>query len=241
MNFRPRSQIGVLVLAISASAAGTGCGSDSSDTGSSFAVADCSAEPRHSGDATYYAANGSGNCSFDPSPNDLRVAAMNHVDYDESNACGACVRVFGPLGEVTVRIVDRCPECPQGDIDLSREAFAEVAEVSRGRVQVEWQYVPCDVDGAVKYRFKEGSSQYWTAVQIRNHRSAIAKLEYEKSGAFVDVPREQYNYFVEAGGMGPGPYTFRVTDVYGNAIIDERIAFAEAREVSGQAQLPVCR
>src|SRR5262249_737479 len=36
----------------------------------------------HMGDGTYYVeANGGGNCSFDPTPNDLMVGAMNHTDY----------------------------------------------------------------------------------------------------------------------------------------------------------------
>ena len=33
-----------------------------------------------SGEGTYYDATGAGNCSFDPSPNDLMVAAMNAPD-----------------------------------------------------------------------------------------------------------------------------------------------------------------
>src|SRR5688500_15570127 len=35
----------------------------------------------HNGEATYYAADGSGNCSFDANPGDPMVAAMNIVDY----------------------------------------------------------------------------------------------------------------------------------------------------------------
>src|SRR6201999_2853878 len=75
----------------------------------------CSAVPAdESGDGTYYAADGTGNCSFDASPNDLLVAAMNHPDYGTAQWCGACVAVTGPKGTVTVRIVEQCPECPQG-------------------------------------------------------------------------------------------------------------------------------
>ncbi len=75
----------------------------------------CSAESEHSGQATYYDfADGSGACSFEPSPNDLMVAAMNAPDYAGAAACGSCARVFGPNGEITVRIVDLCPECPRG-------------------------------------------------------------------------------------------------------------------------------
>jgi hypothetical protein len=46
----------------------------------------------HAGQATYYAADGSGNCSFDAAPGDPLVAAMNDADYA---ACGGVWRVRG--------------------------------------------------------------------------------------------------------------------------------------------------
>lgn len=194
----------------------------------------------HSGDGTYYDANGDGNCMFGPSPNDLMVGAMNHSDYADSAACGACAAIQGPSGSVTVRIVDQCPECQPGDIDLSPQAFEKIAALSLGRVDITWSYVACAVSGPIRYRFKEGSNEWWTAVQVRNHRHAIAKLEVDKGGSFVEVKRESYNYFVDAAGMGPGPYTFRVTDVMGHVLTDTGIAHAEASEVAGAAQLPDC-
>lgn len=222
-----------------------GCSSsddnDGSASGGAGGAATCGGEPTHSGEATYYDfADGSGNCSFDPTPNDLMVGAMNHVDYAASAACGACARIQGPNGQVTVRIVDQCPECPQGDIDLSPEAFVLIAELAQGRVPISWQYAPCTVSGPIQYRFKEGSNQWWTAVQLRNHRHAISQFEVEKDGSFVVVPRQDYNYFVDASGMGPGPYTFRVTDVYGQVLVDSGIAHQEAQIVEGAAQFPEC-
>ena len=38
--------------------------------------------------------------------------------------------------------------------------------------------------------------------------------------------------------MGPGPYTFRVTDSYGNVLTDSGIALKVAGEVAGSAQFP---
>ena len=178
-------------------------------------------EPTHTGQATFYTtADGSGNCSFDKSPNDLMIGAMNATDYAASAACGGCAHVEGPNGDITIRIVDQCPECPQGNIDLSPTAFDGIAERAQGRVSITWTYVACAVTGPLSYRFKEGSSQYWTAVQVRNQHYRVAKFENQKDCAFIDVHRESYNYFVEPAGMGPGPYTFRVTDVYGGVVED---------------------
>ena len=89
------------------------------------------------------------------------------------------------------------------------------------------------------YHFKDGSNPWWTAVQIRNHRNPIAQLEYYAAGSWVSVPRTSYNYFVQTNpGMGPGPYTFRVTDSYGNMLTDTGISPIENGTVSGAGQFP---
>lgn len=196
--------------------------------------------PERTGEATYYDADGSGNCSFEPG-GDLMVAAMNAPDYDRAAWCGGCVDIDGPAGTVTVRIVDQCPGCASGDLDLSREAFALISPLAAGRVPITWREVPCDVTGPIRYRFKEGSNAYWTAIQIRNHRYPIAQVAARQAdGAWRDLPRESYNYFVAADGLGPGPYALRVTDDRGQALTDAGIALAEASEVPGTAQLAVC-
>lgn len=199
------------------------------------------ANPVNTGIATYYNATGAGNCSYDPSPDNLMVAAMNAEEYDNSAVCGSFVEVTGALGTVIVRIVDQCPECAAGHLDLSREAFAEIDEIVKGRVPITWQVVSPPIDGPIVYQFKDGSNQWWTAVQVRNHRNPVAKFEYlNDSNQWVEVGRLSYNYFVQTGpGMGVGPYTFRVTDIYGNVLTDSGIQFIENGEVSGANQFPV--
>jgi expansin len=197
--------------------------------------------PLREGRATYYAATGAGSCSFDPSPNDLMVAAISYVDYGDADYCGAYVEVYGPEGTVTVRIVDKCPDaqCAAGHLDLSREAFARIAPLERGIVPITWRVVSPDLTGPIAYHFKQGSNQWWTAVQVRNHRNPLVKLEYRTSpGAWIAAPRVDYNFFLEASGMGPGPYTFRVTDSYGNVLEDTGITFVEGGVVPGAAQFP---
>ena len=148
------------------------------------------------GIATYYSATGEGNCSFDATPGDLMVTAMNTPQWEDSAVCGTCLEVQGPRGAVTVRVVDRCPECASGHLDLSREAFARIAEPAQGRVSIQWRRVACAVEGPVAYRFKEGSSQWWVAIQVRNHRVPVQRLEVQRNGSWVDVRRADYNYFV---------------------------------------------
>ena len=196
--------------------------------------------PIHVGDATYYAATGAGNCSFPASPENMMVAAINAADYVDSALCGAYVQVKGANDTIIVRIVDQCPDCPANRIDLSPEAFAELADLSIGVVPISWQLVSYPLSSPIVYHFKEGSNQWWTAVQIRNHSNPIIKLEYQDSnGIFREVSRTSYNYFVQTTpGMGVAPYTFRVTDYFGHTIIDNGIPHIENGDVVGGAQFP---
>lgn len=200
--------------------------------------------PLQSGRATYYDATGDGNCMFGPSPNDLMVAAISHVNYSDpvpAAWCGAYVEATGELGSVVVRIVDKCPDagCLRGHLDMSPQAFAKIAPLEKGIVPITWRVVSPPIQGPIAYHFKEGSNQWWTAVQVRNHRNPLAKLEYRNAqGQWMAVPRVDYNFFVAERGMGPGPYSFRVTDIYGNVLSDSAIAHVEGGTVPGAAQFP---
>lgn len=99
------------------------------------------AGPEYSGEATYYDADGTGACGF-PASTDFFVAAMNGAQYAKAD-CGRCVSVTGPKGTVTVRIVDKCPGCDEGDLDLSMTAFGKIAKLSDGRVPITWRFVTC--------------------------------------------------------------------------------------------------
>lgn len=196
----------------------------------------------HTGEATFYTfASGAGSCMFDSTPNDLMIGAMNNIDYAGSAICGACASVTGPRGTIIIRIVDRCPECPQGNIDLSPLAFSQLGDTILGHIPIRWQLLPCSVTGPIVYHFKDGSNQWWTAVQIRNHTYPIYSLEYlTQQNTFKAVNRVEYNYFVEPAGMGPGPFTFRVTDIYGHVLVDSAITHVENGNVPGHAQFPEC-
>jgi expansin (peptidoglycan-binding protein) len=202
----------------------------------------CGAIPAsESGDGTYYAADGTGACSFDASPTDLMVAAMNAPDYATAAWCGACLEVQGPNGTITVRVVDECPGCQHGDLDLSQQAFQQIAALSAGRVPITWHEVACNVTGPVEYHFKNGANAFWTAIQLRNHRYPIAKLEAQGTGgAWQTVPRLDYNYFVQASGLGAGPYTLRVTDSRGQVLADSGIALGDNVTRDGTAQFAAC-
>jgi len=94
------------------------------------------------GEATWYDAHSANACGMSLAGSDYMVAAMNGDQYKKS-LCGTCARIKGPDGEVTVKIVDLCPGCSMGDIDLSEEAFAKIADLDDGRVKITWSFVAC--------------------------------------------------------------------------------------------------
>ena len=190
------------------------------------------------GVATYYDATGEGACSFDATPNDLDVAAIDMPEWNGSAPCGECAAVSGPKGSVTVRIVDLCPGCGTGHLDLSMQAFAKIADLSAGRVPITWQVVPCSVSGNLQYRYKEGSSQYWTAIQVRNHRLPVTALEVQVGGgAWRPVARSAYNYFVDAAGVGTqSGFNVRVTASDGQQLVDALPPVQSALVATGAAQ-----
>lgn len=222
------SAVGILLAAC-------GGGFETSGPGSGTTY---STEPK-SGLATFYDADGTGSCSFDPSPDDLDVVALNTGDFAGSAACGGCLRVTGPKGSVTVRVVDSCPPCGRNHLDLSEQAFAEIADKIDGRVEISYQAAACAVSGPLAYRFKEGSTRWWTAIQVRNHSVPIAKLEYQRSGAWREMKREGYNYFVDGEGVGdtPGGLRLRLTAADGRVVEDAVPGVEAGRTVRGTAEL----
>jgi len=105
-------------------------------------VADAGQE--FSGEATYYAADGTGACGFNATPNDLMVAALNGTQFSKKAWCGKCALVTGPKGTtVKVRIVDLCPGCKAGGLDLSKQAFLVLSPLSAGRIKITWHVTSC--------------------------------------------------------------------------------------------------
>jgi len=69
------------------------------------------------------------------------------------------------------------------------------------------------LNGPIAYNIKDGSTQYWSEAQFRNHLNPIARLEYMNGDKCVTVPRALYNNFVHTNpGIELRACTIRVTD-----------------------------
>lgn len=192
-----------------------------------------------SGDGTQYggvAGSNGGNCGIWVDEDDIYTCALNHAQYDSSKACGACIHAFGPLGDITVKVVDRCPECLPGDIDFSTGAFVKIATLEAGRVPIRWQFVPCALaedKRNIMVFYDAGTSPYYFKAMFSNLYVGLQSVEFlNEDNKWVPIHREMYNYFVYPGGLAEdkskvGPYTFRLTSWTGEQIVAENVA-AEA-------------
>ncbi|MEV8098465.1 expansin EXLX1 family cellulose-binding protein [Kitasatospora sp. NPDC085879] len=173
----------------------------------------------------YEAADGNGACLFGPS-GDMMIAAMNHTDYESSRACGAYVLVRAANGAtITVRIVNECPlPCAPGQLDLSQQAFAKLADLKVGRLPITWSLLsPAAAPATLSVRYKTGSSRYWCGIQVIGHRNPVAALEVRAAGGWRQLPRTDYNYFLAADGNGCGS-SIRITDIYGEHLTVDGLA-----------------
>lgn len=195
----------------------------------------------HTGEGTYYDRVSAGAANLDDYEASYYTAAMNNEDYMNGLA-GAFVEITDKDGDkINVLITDRLPEGKKGDIDLSRKAFARIEPLVTGRMNITWRIIPFPTAEPISYVFKPTSTQWWAEVQVRNGRYPIKKLEYYDNTAkkYVEMERQEYNYFTAGSGMGVGPYTFRVTDFYGHVLTDTNIFInTSSTPVKGKANFP---
>ena len=195
----------------------------------------CAAPPStstSSGKATFYdLAGGTGNCSFPSAPADDLFVALGPAQYAGAAACGSYLDVTGPKGKVRVKVIDSCPECAAGHLDLSRTAFKRIANEVQGIVPIKYKtVVNPPTPGLLRMRIKEGSSRYWFAVVVDNHGNRLTSVQVSSSGSsFRAAKRADYNYWIIESGAGPGPFKIKVTDVYGHTATVSGIKLAPGR------------
>jgi expansin (peptidoglycan-binding protein) len=187
---------------------------------SATAVTDVAAGARTSGEATHYelAAGGMGNCSYPSPPASQLYVALPPPEYGAAAACGSYVQVTGPDGSVTVEVIDQCPECQAGHIDLSEQAFARIAPLNAGLVPVSYHtLVDPPLPAPLSMLVKSGSSAYYLALLPVGTGNSLASVAVSQgAGNWRPLTRTTYGYWIAPSGAGPGPFTVRLADSVGH-------------------------
>ncbi|OOM79630.1 expansin-YoaJ precursor [Clostridium puniceum] len=201
----------------------------------------------HSGYATYTGSGYSGGAVLlDPIPSTMEITALNPNDLNyngiKAALAGAYLEVQGPKGKTTVYVTDLYPEGANGALDLCPTSFAKIGNMSAGKININWHVVKAPITGMFSYRIKEGSSQYWAAIQVRNHKYPVVKMEFLKGKTWINMEKMPYNHFV-GNNMGTGTIKIRITDIRGISVTDTisslpKDGSSPAYIIPGHVQLP---
>ncbi|GES22224.1 hypothetical protein Aple_051210 [Acrocarpospora pleiomorpha] len=171
---------------------------------------------------------GPGNCSLEAAGQ--LFVSVSAGEYAGSQACGGYLDVTGPRGTVRVQVVDQCVKCGKGELDLSRPAFSKIAQPGVGVTRVVYDRVRNpQVDKPLGFRVKAGSSVYWLAVQVLDHGNPLRSVRIRDGGHWRDLRRGGDNYWVFEHFPGAGPFTLRVTDVFGQRATATGVVLAPGR------------
>ncbi|KAI0427198.1 riboflavine-aldehyde-forming enzyme [Xylaria sp. FL1042] len=90
----------------------------------------------NSGDMTYYNP-GLGFCGWTNGDNDAVVALS---PGEVNGKCGKMINIHYNGKTASAKVVDKCPGCGAGSIDVSPTVFRALANLDLGRVHVTWEY-----------------------------------------------------------------------------------------------------
>jgi hypothetical protein len=93
------------------------------------------------------------------------------------------VDVSGPAGAVRAEVVDLCTDCAAGTVDLSRAAFARIADPRTGTVAVSYQAaVDPPLPGPLVLRMTAAGRPGTLAVQVINHGNRLSSVAASRPG-----------------------------------------------------------
>ncbi|KAF5022481.1 hypothetical protein F66182_5453 [Fusarium sp. NRRL 66182] len=196
-----------------------------------------------SGTSTHYGGNvAGGNCGFVgyTIPSGLYGTAFSGSNWNTAGVCGNCIEVTGPTGRtIKAMIVDKCPECARGHLDLFENAFSAVGGVN-GLVNTRWRSISCDITSPLVLRNKEGTSQWWFSMQVRNSNLPVTRLDVSTDGGrtWVGTTRMDYNFFENPSGFRVNTVDVRVTSSTGSTIIVRNVNMNPSTEFRAGSNFP---
>ncbi|MCB1582878.1 MAG: hypothetical protein R3E90_09560 [Marinicella sp.] len=189
---------------------------------------------QQAGEATYFQESLFGNCSISPTLpawGDLLTyhVALSPTQYssgDSSGGCGVCLQgtylgtgngTTPPPNTFTALVVDQCPGCNVGDLDLADDT-------GDGRWDISWQAIDCPVGNDKLAYLLQGSNPFFIKVGVRNHRIApkSVQIKSQTNAAYVMATRTSDNFFTCTGCPTPHDYPMpiRILGINGQVIDD---------------------
>ena len=164
-----------------AGAGGTGAGGAAArDAGATALAASPAtlARPVIEGQALFYdPGQAAGSCGLGPFPAGGWYASLPPRSYASGRACGSYLDVNGPRGTVRAEVVDVCADCAAGTVNLSRAAFARIADPRTGMVAVIYRTaLDPPLPGPLILRISGAARPGALAVQVINHGNRLSSV-----------------------------------------------------------------
>ncbi|KAF5596601.1 Expansin 2 [Fusarium pseudocircinatum] len=180
-----------------------------------------------SGSSTFYGGNlAGGNCMFSTYtlPSGILGTAFSGQKWDNAANCGACIEVTGPSGTVKAMIVDKCPECDPGHLDLFPDAFKAVGGTD-GIVKTSYKFVECGITTPLVLHNKEGTSANWFSIQVVNANEPVKSVQVSTDGGstWKSTERKDYNFFENPAGFGKTSVDVKVTSSTGKSVVVKNV------------------
>lgn len=210
------------------------------------------------GTSTFYGGNLQGGaCSFSTYtlPAGVYGTAYSGSAWNSAEKCGACIRVTAGGNSLIAmvslssslipcslhqyprilsanmrQIVDKCPECDEGHLDLFENAFHTLSPSATGLLATSYDFVECPISSPLILHTKTGVSVWWFSIQVVNATEAVAKLEVSTNGGstWTSLMRQDYNFFEYSSGFGTNnpTVTVRVTSESGKTVVVKNVSAA---------------
>ncbi|KAF2668902.1 hypothetical protein BT63DRAFT_413390 [Microthyrium microscopicum] len=109
-------------------------------------------------------------------------------------------------------VVDQCPECKTHQLDLFKNAFAELGNPNASILDISWEVVECGISTPIRLRTKEGASKHWFSMQVLNANRPIQALEIStnEGSSWTQTKRQPHNYFQLSSGTGADKVSIRL-------------------------------
>lgn len=193
-------------------------------------------EVTQAGDATYFFESPNGNCTISPTlplwgeqlDYQAALSPTQYASGDASAGCGTCLQatylgtgsgLTPPPDNFTVLVVDQCPGCEAGDLDLAENG-------SDGRWDITWQATDCPVGETDLAYLLQGSNPFYIKLGIRNHRIAVkaVQIKSQSSASYITATRTSDNFFTCSACPKPleFPMPVRIIGV-NNQVIDDAV------------------
>ncbi|KAI9985909.1 hypothetical protein PInf_024700 [Phytophthora infestans] len=149
--------------------------------------------------------------------------ALNQAQWDNLAGCGRCIEVSCIDEQCTaknktavVQVLDRCPKCAHGALDLSPTVYKKITGLDPNRLTMRWRFVDCPDPGTVQVCLKEGSNANWIAVQPTNGLVGVQSVTV--NGASTKMLDGAYYYVATTSNADLLAVKVAITSVNGDEI-----------------------